>query len=132
MCYHGGPLGGARFADFAAVPGISWKNPAMPLYRSVVATLASAAAVAAGCLGVASATAAPGDSVECPPQGGYQIQISGAVDCSYAYDVASAYDPGGDKFQAVYEFDCYSGTAEIRPIVLQCVSADGEFAVSQA
>ena len=69
--------------------------------------------------------------MQCAPQGGYQIQIFGDIECAEAYDVASVFDRDGEKWQDLYDYTCYSGTADILPIIFQCVSQRGEFSVSQ-
>ena len=83
-----------------------------------------------GVAGIAAPTAAaiPG-YLPCPSPPGYQIEVSGML-CSDSW-LFDAYDfEGGDKHQQIMEFTCYSSTAEQKPVVLTCVSSDGELVVS--
>lgn len=92
--------------------------------------LSAAIALTGATLGAGTAAAAP--AMQCDPQGPYQISVyGGQIDCEQAYGIAAAYDTvNGDKHQQIGEFICYSASANVAPIVLQCVSGDIEFAVS--
>jgi hypothetical protein len=79
------------------------------------------------------AGAAFADPVQhCLPQGNQQIDIvTGFVPCEAAYPIAAAFDRGGDKYQTIGDFTCYTGNAMTAPTVLSCVSGDTEFAVNE-
>jgi hypothetical protein len=83
-----------------------------------------------------SAVAQPPAGAQCAPQSGQVISITvGDVDCVTASDIATQYDPAGDKYQQIGAFTCYSGTAITAPLLFTCVadSADSaEFAVYPA
>jgi hypothetical protein len=88
----------------------------------------AAAMVAHAIYSAPGASALPGFT-PCPPYKGYQIDVMG-VPCEDAWRV-DAYDWEGDKFQAIMEYDCYSSTIDQKPIVLTCVSQQGELVVSE-
>lgn len=73
---------------------------------------------------------------ECAPQNGNQIRIySGDVSCADAYAIAGRYDfRSGPKYQqidSVGTWTCYTAIADLRPMILSCVSdKDAEFDVS--
>jgi hypothetical protein len=121
--------------------------------RSVLIPAVVATLVAAGCArkdseapvasppsSAASApTTAPaaGEATSCAPRGGNQIKITGAaLSCDDAYTIAARYDLQGEKYQkidAAVTWTCYTGTAETRPLIFQCVSGEGtEFGVYPA
>ncbi|QUR68821.1 hypothetical protein [Mycobacterium spongiae] len=79
---------------------------------------------------IAPAHAAP-EGRQCPPQDGYQIQIFGNISCTDAGYIAEAYDLSGEKRQDIAEFTCERSSPVVFPIIFQCNSANGEFAVSQ-
>ena len=100
-------------------------------HYSAMATL-RAILLAAG-LGVAGLTAPTAAAIPgylpCPSPPGYQIEVMGML-CldSWLFD---AYDfDAGDKHQQIMNFTCYSSTADQKPVVLTCVSSDGELVVS--
>jgi hypothetical protein len=51
------------------------------------------------------------------------------ITCADAYPVAAKY-LNGEKYQRTDSFTCYTGTAQTRRTLLQCVSDTAEFAVS--
>ena len=60
---------------------------------------------------------------------GYQIEVMGML-CSDSW-LFDAYNfEEGDKYQQIMNFTCYSSTVDQKPIVLTCVSSDGELVVS--
>jgi hypothetical protein len=70
----------------------------------------------------------------CPPQDGKQITINGAgISCADAYSIAAKYDLQGEKYQEIDSagrWTCYTGNAESRPMIFQCVSGqDTDFSV---
>jgi len=90
---------------------------------------AAAAVIGTSIVCAPTAAAIPGFE-SCPMYGGYQIDVKN-VACEDAW-VVDAYDwQSGPKFQTVAGYDCYTGTADVRPIVLTCVSPDGELVVSE-
>lgn len=89
--------------------------------------------LAAG-LGVAGLVAAPTAAaipgyLACPSPPGLQYEVVGGVTCADTW-VADSYDYQGDKYQDIANFTCYSGTADQRPVVLTCVSENGELVAS--
>ena len=80
---------------------------------------------------------AVGETNTCAPQGGNQIEINGdGISCDDAYSIAAKYDPQGEKYQEVGgigNWTCYTGNAESRPLIFQCVSGqETEFRVYPA
>ena len=72
-------------------------------------------------------------SQQCKPQDDYQINIAvGDITCEDAYEIADEYDLDGEKYQDIGSFQCYTGTAQTRPLIFQCVSDSAEFALSEA
>ncbi len=88
----------------------------------------AAIALAGASSGSSVADAAP--TVQCAPQGDYQIQLYGDIACADAYDIATAYDLDGEMFQEISVFTCYTAPSDVRPIVFQCAAGDTDFAVS--
>ena len=91
--------------------------------------VACAAIVLAGA-GSGSGVAAAAPTVDCAPQGGYQISLYGYLTCAEAYDIAARYDPDGAKYQEIDPFTCYAAPSDVRPIIFQCAHGDNDFAVS--
>jgi hypothetical protein len=91
-------------------------------------TLLAAGLGAAGISAAPSAAAIPG-YLACPSPPGLQYDVVGDVTCADTW-VVDSYDPQGDKYQDIANFTCYSGTAEQRPVVLTCVSENGELVAS--
>ncbi|HKV19593.1 MAG TPA: hypothetical protein VJR50_11210 [Mycobacterium sp.] len=90
---------------------------------------AAAVALGSSIICAPTATAIPGYQ-SCGPYNGYQIDVRN-VACEDAW-LVDAYDwVSGPKFQTIAAYDCYTGTAAVRPIVLTCVSPDGELVVSE-
>jgi hypothetical protein len=88
-----------------------------------------------------AASAPPTDTVAepttCPPQDGNQIKISGdGISCADAYSIAAKYDLKGEKYQEIDSagtWTCYTGNAETRPMIFQCVSGQAtDFSVYPA
>lgn len=95
--------------------------------RILFALFGAACASAVVCAPAASAIPGFGS---CAPYNGYQIDVKN-VACEDAW-VVDAYDwESGPKFQTIAGYDCYTGTADVKPIVLTCVSPDGELVVSE-
>lgn len=82
-------------------------------------------------------TAAPA-AKECPAKDGRTVQIyRGDITCDNAYVIASGYDfDTGGKYQQIDSVDtwnCYTTTADLRPVILSCVSDNNaEFDVASA
>ena len=92
-----------------------------------LAVLAALAATAGPGAGVAAAQPPEG---WCAPQDQYKINISqGTFDCPHAYNIASAYNLTGEKYQDIAEFTCYSANSQLAPLLFQCVSNTSEFGV---
>jgi hypothetical protein len=90
---------------------------------------AAVAALGSSIVCAPSASAIPGFQ-PCEPHSGYRIDVKG-VACEDAW-LVDAYDwESGPKFQTIAGYDCYTGTAQVRPIVLTCVSSNGELVVSE-
>ena len=89
---------------------------------------AAAAAVGSAVVCAPTAGAIPGFE-SCPIYGGYQIDAKNDA-CEDAW-LVDTYDWEGAKFQTIADYDCYSGTVDVKPIVLTCVSPDGELVVSE-
>ena len=83
---------------------------------------------ATGMVAAPTAAAIPGYQ-PCPSPPGYQIEVMGML-CSDSW-LFDAYNfEEGDKYQQIMNFTCYSSTVDQKPIVLTCVSSDGELVVS--
>jgi len=109
--------------------------------RLLTACVALLPAVVAGCGHNDHKDAAPTQVVQtpqksaqgCTPQGDYQISITGGtIACADAYAIASKYDLQGDKYQTIDGFQCASGTADVRPLIFECISDSAEFGVYQS
>jgi len=122
--------------------------------RGVLVSTAVLTLLAAGCASKEPATAptvsAPSTAASapptegvvdepdtCPPQGGNQIKINGdGISCADAYAIAAKYDLQGEKYQEIDSagtWTCYTGNAETRPMIFQCVSGqDTDFSVYPA
>jgi hypothetical protein len=96
--------------------------------RMVMACALMALAGAGSGTGVAAAT----PTVQCAPQGGYQISLYGDLTCADAYDIAARYDVAGEMYQEIDPFTCYAAPSDVRPIIFQCALGDNDFAVSLA
>ena len=88
-----------------------------------------------------AASAPPSESAAepttCPPEGGNQIKINGdGISCADAYAIAAKYDLQGEKYQEIDSagtWTCYTGNAETRPMIFQCVSGqETDFSVYPA
>jgi hypothetical protein len=96
--------------------------------QALRATLLAAGLGITGMAAAPTAVAIPGYQ-PCPSPPGYQIEVKGML-CSdsWLFD-AYNFDDGG-KYQQIMNFTCYSSTVDQKPIVLTCVSSDGELVVS--
>jgi len=88
-----------------------------------------------------ASAAAPTETVAepttCPPQDGNQITINGdGISCADANSIAAKYDLQGEKYQEIDSagtWTCYTGNAESRPMIFQCVSGQAtDFSVYPA
>jgi hypothetical protein len=100
----------------------------MSLLRMRILFAAAAAAIGSTIVCAPIASVIPGFE-SCPMYGGYRIDAKN-VACGDAW-LVDVYDWQGAKFQTIENYDCYSGTVDVKPIVLTCVSPDGELVVSE-
>jgi len=93
----------------------------------------SQSSTAAGSTGASPATTQAADSYPCAPQGATEIKITrGVVVCSDAYAIAAKYHTQGEKVPQIDTYKCETGTADTRPLIIQCVSDTAEFGVYPA
>jgi hypothetical protein len=102
--------------------GCATKEPAPAPTESAPSTASAVPSTASA----APPTETVAEPTTCPPQDGNQITINGdGISCADANSIAAKYDLQGEKYQEIDSagtWTCYTGNAESRPMIFQCVS----------